>query len=332
LDFSNNDNNMQFGKHLENYRKSKGIDLESLAKKSGIPVAHIKSIESGDFDRFDGFYLKLYLKRYALAFGETIEDFYIQAYGQKVEKSGEPLVVNRRQESQTTQNIKNVNKKRESYLPANKESIKRKTIDSSVAARRKAKFIRLLVVLSLVIIIAFSVFFIADLIRSIGNTAPTVDPIIDNPHDIIIDDDNNDEEFDNSLSEEDDDIEEEIEEEEPEPITEIERTEVTGASQTFNLTTNADELVLEFEFEWSCWMTAIIGYNTFMNEMFGPDQSGGAGETHTFTFDELDTDSGSISLSVGYIRSLAMTINGEEVNFDRSGSHQNIIINFERAD
>jgi curved DNA-binding protein CbpA len=58
------------GKSLKKLRKAQGITLDNIADKTNIPKAYLKAIESEDIAMFPGtFYLKSYLKQYALSIG-----------------------------------------------------------------------------------------------------------------------------------------------------------------------------------------------------------------------------------------------------------------------
>ena len=65
MDFSNKENNQQLADYLREQRQNRHLNLEDVADKIGVPIQHLKNIENGNFDRFDTFYLKMYIKKYA---------------------------------------------------------------------------------------------------------------------------------------------------------------------------------------------------------------------------------------------------------------------------
>ena len=59
MDFSSKENNQQLAEYLRNQRLSQQLDLDDVSEKIGVPIQHLRNIESGNFDHFDTFYLKM---------------------------------------------------------------------------------------------------------------------------------------------------------------------------------------------------------------------------------------------------------------------------------
>ncbi len=85
MDFSNKENNQQLANYLREQRQSQQIDLDEIAEKIGVPIQHLKNIEVGNFDRFDAFYLKMYLKKYATYLSLNVDELYQQFYGTQIQ-------------------------------------------------------------------------------------------------------------------------------------------------------------------------------------------------------------------------------------------------------
>ena len=89
MDFSSKENNQQLAEYLRNQRLSQQLDLDDVSEKIGVPIQHLKNIESGNFDRFDTFYLKMYLKKYVNYLSLNIDELYQQFYGTQIQKEVE---------------------------------------------------------------------------------------------------------------------------------------------------------------------------------------------------------------------------------------------------
>ena len=89
MDFSNKENNQQLADYLREQRQNRHLNLEDVADKIGVPIQHLKNIENGSFDRFDTFYLKMYIKKYATYLSLNVEELYQQFYGTQIQKEVE---------------------------------------------------------------------------------------------------------------------------------------------------------------------------------------------------------------------------------------------------
>lgn len=89
MDFSNKENNQQLADYLREQRQNRHLNLEDVADKIGVPIQHLKNIENGNFDRFDTFYLKMYIKKYATYLSLNVEELYQQFYGTQIQKEVE---------------------------------------------------------------------------------------------------------------------------------------------------------------------------------------------------------------------------------------------------
>ena len=89
MDFSNKESNQQLADYLREQRQNQNLDLEEVSAKIGVPIQHLKSIEQGDFERFDSFYLKMYIKKYATYLSLNVGELYQQFYGNQIQKEVE---------------------------------------------------------------------------------------------------------------------------------------------------------------------------------------------------------------------------------------------------
>ncbi len=89
MDFSSKENNQQLAEYLRNQRLSQQLELDDVSEKIGVPIQHLKNIESGNFDRFDTFYLKMYLKKYVNYLSLNVDELYQQFYGNQIQKEVE---------------------------------------------------------------------------------------------------------------------------------------------------------------------------------------------------------------------------------------------------
>ena len=91
MDFSNQENNAVLAEIFRKQRNVKGFSLEDVAAQTGIPELHLKNIESGKFEEFDPFYLKMYLKKYGAFLGVDLKEAYLKAYG--LQEGPEPVTI-----------------------------------------------------------------------------------------------------------------------------------------------------------------------------------------------------------------------------------------------
>ncbi|MDB8576571.1 helix-turn-helix domain-containing protein [Turicibacter sanguinis] len=56
MDFSNKESNQKLADYLREQRLNRSLNLDDVSDKIGVPIQHLKNIESGDFSRFDEFY------------------------------------------------------------------------------------------------------------------------------------------------------------------------------------------------------------------------------------------------------------------------------------
>ena len=341
LNFSNNDNNLQFAQILRALRTEQGISLEDLSEKSQVPVVHIKTIEAGRFSRFDDFYLKMYLKKYAQSLGTELDILYSRAYGKKFDTSGsstessansdpdmerrpapQPRPVSRLTSNEGPRNLRHTTTHPPKPTPKKVQShIKKPNI---AKMETKEKLIKLAISLFCAAIAIFAIFFLIDFFQDLSNSNMSQPPVIDNPHNIISDTDEtpnleNDPEENNTNNQAEQNVENLPESRE----TVIELDSHSGQIQTFDINTTGDEFDFRVEFSGPCWTLGTIDDEQFVMGQFATDEN----IEETFTFDEGATRV--IDLNLGNIFEIGnLTINGEEVPIitDQT-AHQRIILN-----
>jgi len=87
MDFSNKDNNQQLADVIREQRLELGLNLNDVSEKIGVPIQHLKNIENGEFSRFDEFYLKMYIKKYASFLSLNVDELYQRFYGEQIKQA-----------------------------------------------------------------------------------------------------------------------------------------------------------------------------------------------------------------------------------------------------
>ena len=292
MDFLNNEKNRELGSHLLKRRQELNLDLDELSEETGIPIQRLKQFEDGDFKRFDPFYLKMYLKKYASALSLDIQELY-QLYG------------GRKTDSRT-----DVDKLKKQSAPKPKKVSRRKRTNYHLG-----KIIGLFFAL---IVVVLGIIYAVDMVRSWNEVRENDPPVIVNPTPPEPED--NDEDYDSGENNEELEEPEEPEEIEPEPTTTIEKEAHEGNIQTFAVGTQLEAIELVIRFSSHCWVGGNINGN-----MLNISRHAGDVFEESFTF----TDEATIVLNIGNLPGIEeITINGEAVAFESGGAIvQDLIFN-----
>ena len=80
MPFGNQEKNKQLAMFLQEERIKQKLTLEDIASKTGVPYQHLKTIEDAKFDKFDEFYVKMYVKKYAMTLNLDADEL-LQQFG-----------------------------------------------------------------------------------------------------------------------------------------------------------------------------------------------------------------------------------------------------------
>ncbi|MGL4337278.1 MAG: helix-turn-helix domain-containing protein [Turicibacter sp.] len=92
MNFSDKEKNQLLGQYLKDQRTQKNISLEQIANQTGVPLQHLKNVEDGLFDRYDQFYLKMYIKKYSGVVNLNVDEIYQRFYSEEIKKTVETKV------------------------------------------------------------------------------------------------------------------------------------------------------------------------------------------------------------------------------------------------
>lgn len=145
MDFSNKDNNQQLADFIREQRLKQDLNLNDVSEKIGVPIQHLKNIENGDFSRFDEFYLKMYIKKYASFLSLNTDELYQRFYGEQI--------------------------KQETVVKIQKQQKKKRNINMG----------RLGIVFAAGLVIALVGYFAVSMVKQAGDPADT-NNVIQNPH------------------------------------------------------------------------------------------------------------------------------------------------------
>ncbi len=101
MDFSNKESNQKLADYLREQRLNRSLNLDDVSDKIGVPIQHLKNIESGDFSRFDEFYLKMYIKKYASFLSLNVDEIYQSFYGEQIKREVEVKIKKQKTEKRT---------------------------------------------------------------------------------------------------------------------------------------------------------------------------------------------------------------------------------------
>ncbi|MBP3907641.1 MAG: helix-turn-helix domain-containing protein [Turicibacter sp.] len=222
MDFSNKENNQQLADYLREQRQNRHLNLEDVADKIGVPIQHLKNIENGNFDRFDTFYLKMYIKKYATYLSLNVEELYQQFYGTQIQKEVEVKI--------------------------HKQKVQ----------KRNRNLGRVAGLLCAVLVIALGVFYVVDVVK---NATPKADNniVINNPNSSEMVE--RDEETPETLEDTTTQVPEEkaTEEKPQEPVTTVSLVSQQSKEVIFEIVTDQTEADLKLDFTAPCWLSLTLG-------------------------------------------------------------------------
>lgn len=146
MDFSNKESNQQLADYLREQRLNQSLNLDDVSSKIGVPIQHLKNIENGDFSKFDEFYLKMYIKKYANFLSLNVDEVYRLFYGEQIKKEVEVKIKKQKKQKRT----RNVG--------------------------------RLSGVVAALLVISIGGYFVFDMIQSASKEEPTDEIVIQNPN------------------------------------------------------------------------------------------------------------------------------------------------------
>ncbi len=222
MDFSNKENNQQLADYLREQRQNRHLNLEDVADKIGVPIQHLKNIENGNFDRFDTFYLKMYIKKYATYLSLNVEELYQQFYGTQIQKEVEVKI--------------------------HKQKVQ----------KRNRNLGRVAGLVCAVLVIALGVFYVVDVVK---NATPKADNniVINNPNSSEMVE--RDEETPETLEDTTTQVPEEkaTEEKPQEPVTTVSLVSQQSKEVIFEIVTDQTEADLKLDFTAPCWLSLTLG-------------------------------------------------------------------------
>ena len=223
MDFSSKDNNQQLAEYLRNQRLSQQLELDDVSEKIGVPIQHLKNIESGNFDRFDTFYLKMYLKKYVNYLSLNIDELYQQFYGNQIQKEVEVKI--------------------------HKQKVQ----------KRNRNLGRLAGVLCASLVIGLGIFYVGDMIKNANPKKEENNIVINNPNSSTIVGESQ-EKPQESIEENVPAPEQALVEQKPqEPITTVSKVSQEDRKVTFDLVTDQAEATLKLDFTGPCWLSLALG-------------------------------------------------------------------------
>ena len=223
MDFSSKENNQQLADYLKNQRLSQQLDLDDVSEKIGVPIQHLKNIESGNFDRFDTFYLKMYLKKYVNYLSLNIDELYQQFYGNQIQKEVEVKI--------------------------HKQKVQ----------KRNRNLGRLAGVLCASLVIGLGIFYVGDMIKNANPKKEENNIVINNPNSSTIVGESQ-EKPQESIEENVPAPEQALVEQKPqEPITTVSKVSQEDRKVTFDLVTAQTEATLKLDFTGPCWLSLALG-------------------------------------------------------------------------
>ena len=309
MDFTNDHLNQEVAACLQSLRIEQHMTLEQLSEKSQVPVVHLLSIEEGHFRRFDDFYLKLYLNRCAQILGVNLEQIYAYAVKNNKEILGDDAPLETAAEQATTTPVSPIQPQTSQriVIPQKRNFVKSSYKKSKIPQVNLTK--GLIFLLLAVLGVAF-LFFLIGFLSNLGSSGTTDDPpVIDNPHSTLT--------AETTVPEET----EPTTEPSPEEETTIELDTHVGRTQTFDVITSSEDVVLRIEFDADCWLELRFDGNLVDGRVFL------LSEYIEETFDLTDGE-GTIDINFGNLFGVErITINGVEVDYNDSESVQRLIFN-----
>ena len=320
MDFSNESRNLQIANCLQALRLEQNLTLEELSSLSQVPVTHLKSIEEGNFLKFDKFYLKIYLKRYTQSLDVSLEKLYAYNEQQAATNLSASEATSKQQAPKTQKTVTKAPKK---IASSNASPVITTSKTSQPAYLKSKKMNKVLISLLLLFILTVFVFFIVIIIRDLRRYEPSQDDPPTLPSIVVPDEINLGNSEDEDAGDDDDEIDDEAGlNEEVVADTTVEFVEHFGETQSFAITTSRDEIVLRIEFAGDSWIGGTIGHTDLNTVVSG-------------VFEEVVelTDDAIFNFRLGAVHEVSyMTINGEAVDFiEGIVGAQNFIFDVNRA-
>ena len=304
MDFSSKENYQQLAEYLRNQRLSQQLELDDVSEKIGVPIQHLKNIERGNFDRFDTFYLKMYLKKYVNYLSLNIDELYQQFYGNQIQKEVEVKI--------------------------HKQKVQ----------KRNRNLGRLAGVLCASLVIGLGIFYVGDMIKNANPKKEENNIVINNPNSSTIVGESQ-EKPQESIEENvpapeqapveqkpQESIEENVpapeqalvEQKPQEPITTVSKVSQEDRKVTFDLVTAQTEATLKLDFTGPCWLSLALGNESLIaGETY---QAGGVFEK-AISMEQF----GTLDFNVGDANAVQISINNQVIEFEPSTPHQYIEIN-----
>ena len=300
VNFLNDENNQKLAEYLHNKRIEQNLNLDDISNKIAIPIQHLKKIEEGDFEDYDAFYLKMYLKKYATALSLDIDELYQLFYGEVVPVKPE-----------IDTNVKKTVTPTPKYSKVTKETAKKsnKNIGKIIGIACAT------VVIIIGLVIAF------DIVRNMMANDEVNEnnlPPISNPH-------NEDGLQENQTEEANQEEELPVLPEEEAPTTTINRLSHQNNTQTYEVLVGSESAEIILNFTGPCWIGALAGETIGLDsgsEMTAAGVMYAEGDTEVITIN----DSSTIAFNVGNVQTLEMIINGEVVEIETAGLSNQVIV------
>lgn len=251
MNFSNKENNEQLANYLREERQQRHLDLEDVSEKIGVPIQHLKNIESGNFDRFDTFYLKMYIKKYATYLSLNVEELYQRFYGTQIQQEVEVKV--------------------------QKQKVQ----------KRNRNLSRLAGIVCAVLVIGLGIFYVIDIINNVSSDEGN-NHVIQNPNSSNLVGDANDSTSNDPTpnASPQQTVEDELESNQKQSITTISKVSQDAKEIVFDLVTNESEAALKLDFIAPCWLSVTLdGQSLIAGETY---QAGEVFE-QTITSDQFGT-------------------------------------------
>ncbi len=288
MSFSNKEKNQLLATFLQEERLKQQLTLEEISIKTGVPYQHLKSVEAGAFEKFDAFYLKMYLKKYASTLNLNVDEVFSQ-YQEIIQPMG---------------------------------TIQTKRVHKTVRRSRKSSNKNGLVILALILVIGISGATVLKVMPKQSSQPDLNPPAITNPDsDDLLDSSSDDLTTDETEGEAPSVEQEELEV--PNETTTITRGQTQGITTTFDVITTADTAKLTFVFTADCWMNAgVYGAETVIPQgMYYKD------DVVDFVLtDEMLAQDHTMNLNIGNVLGVTLSVNDETVEFPEGGAHQNIAL------
>ncbi|HAX73406.1 MAG TPA: hypothetical protein DCY20_07775 [Firmicutes bacterium] len=285
--FSNKEKNQMLAQYLLEQRKEKNVSLEEIARQTGVPIQNLRHIEEGQFERYDQFYVKMYIKKYASVLKLNVDDLYQQFYGEEIKNTVMTKV--------KTEKVKRTNK----------------------------NMMRVVLILAIVFVGGTGVLAIINNFPSKDESGNKENIEITNPNSSNITTDT--EEKTDQTDQTDETTEqpsEPVEEEKPKTVVTLVSKE--DQMTTYDITSKDAEFDLGLLFSGDCWFDAKLDTTTIIPGAVFKDQET---QVYKVVKENLVNNQGAIVLNIGNVGVVQLTINDEVVEIDQTIPHQYVTLN-----